>query len=512
MRYAVVLCLAAMIMMMIACGAEDEGGGGGSTGGGGVSGSSGAGEGRDASTPMDGSGGGGRQGGTGTGGQQAGQGGAAGEAQAGAGSGGQAGDPDGGEPTPDAGGQSGSTSSCEPLPAPAGSTISVDASDTASLPGIVAGAAAGDTILLEDGVYALEGATVWIDTPGLTIRSRSGERDGVTLDGAYQSSEIITVAASEVTIADITIKQAYTHAIHVVSTDAGDTLDTLIYNVHIVDSREQAIKINPHEAKIYFPDHGTVACSHLELTDAGRPHVNPDPGGCYTGGVDAHQARGWTIRDNRIEGFWCPNALAEHGVHMWRGCRDTVVERNRFINNARAVGFGMADSGAARLYDDDPCPGVGYVGHYGGMVRNNFVFLNRPELVDTSGAADCGICFWSACQARALHNTIVSTNQAVSAIEWRFAASTGIEITNNLVTHQLWEREGGASAVQSGNLSIDSLQLFVDGPAGDLHLAPGATAAIDQGVAMADGACSDDIDGEPRDQAPDIGADELSGR
>jgi hypothetical protein len=398
------------------------------------------------------------------------------------------------------------------LPAASGNTIPVGASDAASLPGIVAGAAAGDTILLQDGVYALDGATLWIDTPGLTIRSQSGERDRVTLDGGYRSTEIITVAASEVTVADITIKQAYTHAIHVVSTDGGDTLNTLIYNVHVVDSREQAIKINPHQAKINFPDRGTVACSHLELTDAGRPHVNPDPGGCYTGGVDAHQAREWRIRDNLIEGFWCPGALAEHGVHMWRGCRDTIVERNRFFNNARAVGFGMAESGAARLYDDDPCPGAGYVGHYGGIVRNNFILVDRPELVNTTGAADCGICFWSACKARALHNTFVSTNQAVSAIEWRFASSIGLEVTNNLVSHRLWDRGGGASALRAGNLSLDSLELFVDGPGGDLHLATTAAAAINQGVAIADGACGDDIDGDPRDQAPDIGADELAAR
>jgi len=422
---------------------------------------------------------------------------------------------DSGEPNDsgrDTGRLTDSTSFCQPLPEPSSNTIVVAPAEAASLAGTVASAEVGDTVLLEDGTYELDGAALWINASGVTIRSRSGDRDAVILDGAYRSTEIVTVAASNVTVADLTIKRAYTHAIHVVSTDQGDTLDTLIYNVHIVDSREQAIKINPHAAGIHFTDSGTLACSHLELTDAGRPHVNPDPGGCYTGGVDAHQSRGWIIRDNRIEGFWCPEALAEHGVHMWRGCRDTLVERNRFIDNARAVGLGMANSGEARVYEDDPCPVGGYVGHQGGIVRNNFIFASRPELTNASGALDCGICFWSACRARALHNTIVSTGGAVSAIEWRFATSTGIEIANNLVTHQLWEREN-ASAVQYGNLTVDSSELtriFVDATAFDFHLTSDAETAIDQGVPITDNACPDDIDGERRQGAPDIGADELS--
>lgn len=43
-------------------------------------------------------------------------------------------------------------------------------------------------------------------------------------------AEGITVAASNVTIADLTIKRARTHAIHVVSSSSADTVNTLIYN------------------------------------------------------------------------------------------------------------------------------------------------------------------------------------------------------------------------------------------------------------------------------------------
>lgn len=401
---------------------------------------------------------------------------------------------------------------CPPLPAATGNTITVTPDQASSLQEIVQNAAAGDTIALADGTYSLNGAYLWMGTPRVTLRSVSGDREAVIIDGGYQTTEIVTVAASDIIIADLTLTRAYTHPIHVVSTDAGDTLNTLIYNVHIVDPREQAIKINPHEARVHFTDNGTVACSLIELTDTGRPEVNPTSGGCYTGGVDAHAARGWTIRDNVIQGFYCPEGLSEHAVHLWRGCRETVVERNRLIDNARGVGFGLADSGEARTYDDNPCPGAGYVGHYLGIVRNNFVVAQDPGLFQSSAGFDCGVCLWSACEAKVLHNTIVSTGDSFSSIEGRFSGSRGIVLANNIVSHEIRERDG-ADQEESGTLRVDPAtdDLFVDLTGGDLHLRADAAAAIDQGDADAIGAgeCDDDIDGESREDTPDIGADEV---
>jgi hypothetical protein len=291
------------------------------------------------------------------------------------------------------------------------------------------------------------------------------------------------------------------------TTDAGHTLNTVIYNVHIIDPGQQAIKINP-AATAFYPDDGVIACSHIELTDAGRPHIRDN---CYTGGVDAHQAWGWVIRDNVIEGFWCPNGLSEHGIHMWRGCRDTLVERNVLRDNARGIGFGLVTGGDGRTYHDIPCPAAegGYVDHYDGVIRNNFVFASRGELFSSSSGFDCGICLWQACGAQVVHNTVASTQTpAASSIEWRFD-HTDVDVVNNLVTYRLWNR--GGIARLSGNLDYQPLSLFVDGPAGDLHLAPTATNAIDHGAAVMAGLCDDDMDGELRPIGParDVGADEY---
>lgn len=409
----------------------------------------------------------------------------------------------------DSGTVSETQSGCEPLARAGGNTISVTPEQAGELQSIVANAAEGDTVLFADGEYELGGAYLWISSPGVTLRSFSGDPESVVLDGEYSTTEIVTVAASDVTVAELTIRRAYTHPIHVISSDLGDTTGTLIYRVHIVDPREQAIKINPH-ADGFYVDNGEIACSSIRLTDDGRPQINPASGGCYTGGVDGHQARGWTVRDNTIEGFWCESGLSEHAIHMWRGGRDTVVERNILIDNARGVGFGLSADGDARVYDDDPCPGASgeYVGHYGGIVRNNFIYVSSEELLASASGYDCGVCLWSACEAKVVHNTIVSTGGGFSSVEWRFGGAADNEIMNNIATDAFRERNG-ASATQDGNLEDASLSLFVDGAGGDLHLSSDAAEAIDKGVPLESGVCEEDIDLQTRDSLPDIGADEL---
>lgn len=392
---------------------------------------------------------------------------------------------------------------CPALPDPTGSTVFV--SSVADLVNAVNNASSGQTILIADGTYNLDGEYLRIDTPNVTLRSERGNRDDVILDGNYQTTEIVQIVASNVTIADLTLRAAYDHPIHAMSSDGADTTNTLIYNVHIIDPGQQAIKVNPAVAG-YYVDEGRIACSHIELTDAGRNRIRDN---CYTGGIDVHQARDWIVQDNLIEGFWCAQGLSEHAIHFWVSSRDTLVERNVLFNNARGVGFGLAEArDGVRTYPDNPCPSAGdaYVDHYGGIVRNNFVFANDSALFASEDGFDSGISLWQACGARVLHNTVASTRSPFSSIEWRFAA-TNVEIINNLVTHNLMDRGGTASL--SGNLQNQPLNLFVDGAGGDLHLVDSATAAIDQVAAPSD--CLDDIDGttRPVGARSDIGADEF---
>jgi hypothetical protein len=395
---------------------------------------------------------------------------------------------------------------CPPLSPPGGPTILVDS--VSELVDAVNSAASGTTILVSDGTYSLNGAYLRLDTPGVTLRGASGDREAVVVDGDYLTTEIIQVAATDVTVADLTLREAYDHPMHVMSSVSADITGTLIYNVHIIDPGQQAIKINPIDTS-HFPDQGVIACSRIELTDQGRSHIRDN---CYTGGIDGHQARGWAVRDNTISGFWCTNGLSEHAIHFWRGSRETLVERNRLFDNARAIGFGLATSGPGRTYNDNPCPGAqgSYVDHYGGLIRDNFISAADAGLFASPSGFDCGICLWNACQVQASHNSVFSTQPPFSSIEWRFA-NTQVEITNNLTSYLLRERDG-ATAALSGNVTNAVAGWFVDAAGGDLHLVSNATSVIDSVSPLA--AVTGDIDGDPRPVGvrADVGADEFSPR
>ncbi|MCA9621377.1 MAG: right-handed parallel beta-helix repeat-containing protein [Myxococcales bacterium] len=397
---------------------------------------------------------------------------------------------------------------CEPLPAPSGPVIMVGPNDDVA--GAVATAQSGDTVLLAAGTYDLSGSALWVGDDGVTIRGATGDPADVVLDGGYDTAGggLISIPGlSQVTIADLTIRRPRYHAIHVTGGDAAAN-GTLIHNVHLFDPGEQAIKINTTGQGSYADD-GEVACSHIELTDAGRQQVmsyTSSGSNCYTGGIDGHDARGWLVHHNTIAGFWCDNGdLSEHGVHFWTGSRDTTVVANRFVDNARAIGFGLV--GGGRTYGDDPCPGVsGNPGHYGGLIANNFVVATRDAVFASPSGVDSGIALWYACDATVVHNTIAFDDQPFTGIEWRFAETRAL-IVNNFVSHGLAERDG-ASATLDGNLENAPLSDLADVPGYDLHLAAGAT-AIAAGASQGSSLAPEDIDGDARpNDTPDVGADQ----
>jgi hypothetical protein len=236
-------------------------------------------------------------------------------------------------------------------------------------------------------------------------------------------------------------------------------------------------------------DESTLQCSLIQLTDEGRTHIRSN---CYTGGLDAHQATGWRVWRNRIEGFWCASGLSEHGLHMWKACQGTVVEENIVVDCARGIGFGL---------------GPGADGHIDGIIRNNFVAAGNAGLFASANGFDSGIGLWGAENAHVYHNTVASTTAPrASSIEWRFI-STSVTLANNLTSDRLWARDGTAHL--DGNLEHVSLGLFTDVANGDLHLVDAMSSPVDAGAVLASGVCDDDLDRQQRDSNPDVGADEY---
>ena len=371
---------------------------------------------------------------------------------------------------------------CSPLPAPDSNAPKITVSSNSELSNAVNNAASGTTIFISPGTYNV---ALNVRTNGLVLRSTTGNRDDVVLDGSYSIGSPISVrGADDVTIAGITVKRAHYHLIHV----SGSALRTKIYNVKFLDSRQQFVKINENGGT---PHDGEIACSYFELTDAGRNHIhsNPTPGFlCYTGGIDTHKADGWHVRDNRFRNIYCTNGgLSEHCVHFWNDASNTVVERNVMINCARGVGFGL-----------------GSKGHSGGQIINNFICADIPG----SPGHDVGISLESAANAFVAHNSILASSGGWNvSIDQRFSSTSGT-IINNLYTSRLTNRNG-ANATSQNNISV-SADLFIDGASCDLRLkreAADFSNVVDKGI---NAGVARDIDGELRDSPPDVGADEFS--
>ena len=396
---------------------------------------------------------------------------------------------------------------CDPLPAPMGPVIEVFPHQAHSLRSIVSSASPGTTVLLHTGLYDMSSgdaiSRLVFAVSGVTLRSAEGDREGVVLDGGYQTNELISIQASNVTIADLTLRRAYDHPVHINGTSGNPIVGVALHNLHIADPGQQAVKINAIDDG--YADHGVIECSHIELTAAGRTQIRDN---CYTGGIDAHAAFGWWIRRNRIEGFWCPNGLSEHGVHFWRASRDTLVEENVILDCARGVGFGLGTQGGSRVYPDDPYPGVEDKGHIDGIVRNNFIATSDASLQGSASGFDVGIGLEQAHGARVVHNSVASSLQpSSSSIEWRFS-STSAQVLNNLVTHNLKQRDGG-QAVLDGNIGNAPPAWFENVATGDLHLVGAMGGPIDAGSHLVPGVADLDIDGEARTGSPDVGADEF---
>jgi hypothetical protein len=363
---------------------------------------------------------------------------------------------------------------------PAGAAVVVG--DVAALTAAVAAANEGGDpeILLADGDYPLE-EMLWIAAPGVILRSQSGNREAVILRGQGMAggvTHIFNVAGAGFTARDLTLREVSQHAVQLQADVDGVTLS----NLHILDTGEQMIKVAYDPAQPERgSDYGVLEGSLLEYSAGIGPQW-------YIGGIDAHAAVGWTVRDNTFRAIRSPaDAPAEYAIHFWSDARDTLVERNRILNCDRGIGFGLGERG-----------------HIDGIIRNNMLYND-----DTQGFADVGIALENAASSEVYNNTLILLSGYPNAIEYRFAGTYGGLIANNLSNAAITARDGG-SATEANNLVAADPGWFVNAAAGDLHLLEARPEVVDQGGIVA--GLNDDYDGElrPLGHGIDLGADEWS--
>ena len=339
-------------------------------------------------------------------------------------------------------------------------------------------------IWLENGIYTLDSAIV-IQSDGITVRSTSGNRSAVTVQGTGMHgtvSHVFLVQADNFTARDMTLRDVYYHAIQMQPHAQAPTM----INLHILDTGEQMIKaaFNQSQPNIHS-DNGRVENCRFEYSTGIGPQW-------YIGGVDAHHAFDWVVRGSTFVNIRSPEdpdeggRLAEHAIHFWNGSRNTLVEKNTIINCDRGIGFGL-----------------GSQGHVGGIIRNNMIYHNAAH-----DMGDVGIGLETVTDAQVYNNTIYQEHTYANAIEYRFAETTGLLIANNLTNKAIAERDGASSEVSS-NVTSAEPSWFVNPLAGNLHLAAPVPAVVNQGRYI-DG-LDEDIDGDVRPQGGgyDIGADEY---
>jgi hypothetical protein len=337
------------------------------------------------------------------------------------------------------------------------------------------------TILVRDGTYTLDDM-LWVEASGVTVRSLSGNRGAAIIQGqgmAGDVTHIFNVPGANFTVRDVTLRRVSQHAIQIHGNN--NAAAPTIRNVHILDTGEQMIKVSYDPGDLSKrADNGVVEGCLLEYSAGIGPQW-------YIGGVDAHNARNWMVRRNIFQAIRSPSEdVAEFAIHFWSFSEDTLVEGNTIINCDRAIGLGLGERG-----------------HQRGIVRNNMIYHNGVE-----GFADVGIAVESAPNAQVYNNTIYQEHSYPHAIEYRFPATTGVLIANNLTNKAISQRDGATGTV-SHNVTNAQAGWFVNPPAGDLHLRSLISTVVNQGIIIA--GLSADFDGDPRPLGPgmDIGADEY---
>jgi hypothetical protein len=334
------------------------------------------------------------------------------------------------------------------------------------------------TILLRDGKYTLNDM-LGIYATGMTVAGLSGNRDSVIVEGAGMGggvTHIFNIAGSNFTVRDMTLQGVTTHAIQL----QVDVDSVTIQNLHILDTYEQMVKIAYDPGNMSATsDNGLMENCLLEYSAGIGPQW-------YIGGIDCHNGKNWIVRNNTFKAIRSPTEdVAEHAIHFWSDSANTLVEGNWIINCDRGIGFGLGDRG-----------------HSGGIIRNNMIYHNSSE-----GAADVGIGLESSPGTQVYNNTVYFENSYPNAIEYRWGATTGVLIANNLTNRAIAQRNE-ASGTVSHNLTNAQASWFVNPAVGDLHLSYAVPAVVDQGEYIS--GLTTDFDGGSRPQGAgfDIGADE----
>jgi len=422
-----------------------------------------------------------------------------------------------------------------PLPPPAGKTIKVTTVE--ELFAAAQNVQPGETILIADGHYMMP--TVFtINTDRVTVRSESGDRSKVILDGADSAhGELFGFTECHgSTVADLTIQNIMHNGFKFNGNLGRSVRDLNIYNCVMHNIWQRGVKsvsgpeatadsdLPPRPSKDGtppLPRHFVDGCSiryclfyndrPKRFEDDSYELENPDNfGGNYIAGLDVMSARGWAISDNVLINIKGRTGGSRGAIFLWQGSEDVRIERNIVIDCDSGMWLGLS------YPPDDNRSCVRY------LVANNFI--TRPRCA--------GILLGRQTGSRILHNTICDPVDITARIAGTDIDDGGVlfdkpeprcrplriglDNENLLVANNLMN---GPSDIHV-NECAGQLQLrhnlwlpettpspFVDPDRGNLHLKPEAKEMLTVDAIYEE--VSEDIDGRTRGEAPTPGAHEI---
>lgn len=378
-----------------------------------------------------------------------------------------------------------------PLPPPQGPVIRVSTVD--ELFAAAEKVPPGGTILLADGHYLLP-RYFELHTDGVTLRSVSGRRDRVVLDGA-QSRHIELVGirkATGVTIADLTIQNIRANGFKI-NSDLGANR-VRIYNCVIHNIWQRGVKgpavplehreeLRPTDCRVEY----CLFYNDRPKQFADDPSDRPDTfDGNYVGGIDVMFARRWVIADNVFVGIQGRTRQARGAVFLWHDAQDCIVQRNVIVDCDSGICLGNSYRPANIAIHAQRC-----------IVRNNFVVRCPENGILADYTRDC----------RIVHNTIHDPASRLRRLIRLVHDNEGLVVANNLLSGPEMRIETASKLHLRGNVTRPLAEAFVDAARGNLHLARFVPGVCDAAEPLAD--VLEDFDRQPRGRRPDVGADEL---
>ncbi len=300
-------------------------------------------------------------------------------------------------------------------------------------------------IVLEDGIYTVN-ETIYIRAEHIMVKSASGNPYDVTLKGTgmvkgNRVKSIFRVNANYFTLDGVTLTDVPNHLVQV----AGEINASYPHFRHVIfqDAYEQLLKVSYSHKTQAAQDNksigGIVDGCIFQYTKGIGPNY-------YIGGVDALGAEDWVVKNSVFRDIASPKGLiAQYAVHFWDNADNNKVIDNIFIDNDRAIGFGM------RL----PNRGIRYA-HKNGVAQNNVIYhTDNGDLF-----ADVGIMAEGNKGVLINGNAILLLHSYDNAIEYRWDNSTNIAIINNRVNKRIQGRDGATASLQN-NVEALSLEDFL---------------------------------------------------